>query len=104
VGELRRADYVVATRFHGALLPLVLEKPVLAIAYHRKSRELLESVGQSDQVIDWRHCELEALQSRFLELERARAAGGTFFRPEILRFRAALELQYDELIAVARSR
>lgn len=103
VGELRRADYVVATRFHGVLLSLLLEKPVVAIAYHRKSRELMESVGESDYVVDWRHCSLEALQARFVRLERARAAGATMARGNVEHFRAVLERQYDELAGLVVS-
>lgn len=104
VGELRRADYVIATRFHGVLLSLLLEKPVVAIAYHRKSRELMESVGEADYALDWRHCSLEALQARFLGLERARAAGSIMARGAVEQFRAVLERQYDELAGLVRSK
>lgn len=38
--ELESADLVIATRFHGVVLSLRVERPVLAICYYRKSREL----------------------------------------------------------------
>jgi polysaccharide pyruvyl transferase WcaK-like protein len=34
-------DLVVAARFHGVIIPCLLGKPVLAMAYHRKTRELM---------------------------------------------------------------
>jgi polysaccharide pyruvyl transferase WcaK-like protein len=43
---IESADVIVATRFHGALLSLLCERPVLALCYYRKTRELMLAFGQ----------------------------------------------------------
>jgi polysaccharide pyruvyl transferase WcaK-like protein len=48
---LRTADLVVPTRFHGALLSLACGRPVVAIAYHRKTRDLMDSVGLGEETV-----------------------------------------------------
>ena len=52
VNTISRADAIVATRFHGIVLPLGIGKPVLGICYYRKSRELLEEVGLGAYCVD----------------------------------------------------
>lgn len=46
------ADVVIATRYHGIVLALLAGTPVLGIAYHPKSRELLASLGLEAWVVD----------------------------------------------------
>ena len=52
INTISRADAIVATRFHGIVLPLSIGKPVLGICYYRKSRELLEEVGLGAFCVD----------------------------------------------------
>ncbi|MCC4908094.1 polysaccharide pyruvyl transferase family protein [Microbacterium sp. cx-59] len=42
---LRGADLVIATRMHMAIMSLITETPVIAIAYETKSTELFHSIG-----------------------------------------------------------
>ena len=44
VAVMRQADLIVSTRFHGVVLGLWMCKPVLAICYHRKTKELMKSM------------------------------------------------------------
>jgi polysaccharide pyruvyl transferase WcaK-like protein len=45
-------DYVVTCRFHGVVFAHLLNKPVLAIAHHRKVTDLMESLGLSKYCFD----------------------------------------------------
>ena len=46
---LASADLIVATRFHGVLLSLLVNRPVFAICYYRKTRDLMLDFGQGDE-------------------------------------------------------
>ncbi|MGH2607709.1 MAG: polysaccharide pyruvyl transferase family protein [Tepidiformaceae bacterium] len=95
VAILNSVDCVLATRYHGVLLPMVLLKPVMSIAYQRKSLELMRDMGQAEYAIAIDELTLETLQQRFLALERHRAEIVATLRPRLPSMRAALEAQYD---------
>lgn len=44
---LAEADAVVTSRFHGAVLSSLLHKPILAISYERKIRQLMDDLSQT---------------------------------------------------------
>lgn len=52
INAISDMDAVVATRFHAAVLPLRLGKPVLGIAYYRKTKELLTDIGMGEYCVD----------------------------------------------------
>ncbi|GAA1666397.1 hypothetical protein GCM10009807_08120 [Microbacterium lacus] len=52
VQRIRSAQLVVATRMHLAILSLISQTPVIAIAYEPKSLELFRSLGRGDAVIE----------------------------------------------------
>jgi polysaccharide pyruvyl transferase WcaK-like protein len=96
--ELEAADLVIATRFHGAVLSLRVERPVLAICYYRKTREL---VSEFEPGADFAVA-LDELRSKDL-LERVRRleAWAADLVPGIRRksheCRGALREQYDRV-------
>jgi polysaccharide pyruvyl transferase WcaK-like protein len=100
VSEISRADIIIANRYHGILISLMMNKPVLGVAYHEKSRALLTQAGQGDYVLNIEDFKTEDLVKKFTEME-ARA-------PEIKReiaermapLRKALEDQYDTVFAL----
>jgi len=65
-------EMIVASRFHGVVIPFVLNKPVLAVAYHQKTFDLMAQMGQSEYVLDIRVFDEEQLQERFIMLESRR--------------------------------
>ena len=93
---IESADVVVATRFHGALLSLLCERPVLALCYYRKTRELMLEFGQDAEfavALD----DLDGLEAarrvrRLLDRAEDLAAA---MRPRSKDCRAALAEQYD---------
>lgn len=52
IAKLSEFDLVVATRMHAAILSLVAGTPALPIAYEFKTKELFDSLGWRDWVLD----------------------------------------------------
>jgi len=107
ISEIARTDLVVANRYHGILLSLALNKPVLGVAYHEKSRALLEQVGQGDYVLNITDLRTEDLIEKFKALHANSAAIKKQIAASMAPLREALEQQYDVvfgLIGVAPSR
>lgn len=95
VSEISRADVVVANRYHGILISLMMNKPVLGIAYHEKSRALLEQAGQGEYVLSISDFKTEDLIDRFRSLEANAPAVKERIAERIAPLRRALEEQYD---------
>jgi polysaccharide pyruvyl transferase WcaK-like protein len=102
---IESADAVVATRFHGALLSLLCERPVLALCYYRKTRELMLEHGQD--------AELAVALDDFDGLEAARRVGrlldraedlAAAMRPRSKDCRAALAEQYELVFQLVADR
>lgn len=68
------ADIVIATRFHGTLLSLHARRPVVAICYYRKTRDLMREMGQEQYAIDFDDLSVTSLVDRFHLLEKDRLA------------------------------
>ena len=95
VSVLDSVDFVVATRYHGTLFALIRHKPVLSIAYHPKSRELMRQMGRAEYAIDIAELTFAALQERFVALERDSAEFVAGVRQRLPEVRGALDAQYD---------
>jgi polysaccharide pyruvyl transferase WcaK-like protein len=108
LGDLRSAlanvDIMVATRYHGILLSLALEKPVLAIAYHSKSRDVMEWLGLGDYVIDGDDFSPSALSEMVSALEKERDSVTSSLREQLPGFRSAVQAQYDEVFEILLGR
>lgn len=107
VSEIARTDLVIANRYHGILISLMMNKPVLGVAYHEKSRALLAQAGQGDYVLNIADFKTEDLIDRFQALE----ANAPAIKKQIADCMAplckALDEQYDavlSLIQTSRSR
>jgi polysaccharide pyruvyl transferase WcaK-like protein len=97
VSEISRADLVVANRYHGILISLVLNKPVLGVAYHEKSRALLEQAGQGDYVLNIENFKVEDLVERFQAMEANAPALKKQIAERLAPLRQALDEQYDKV-------
>lgn len=100
VSEIARADLVVANRYHGILISLMMNKPVLGVAYHEKSRALLAQAGQGDYVLKIDDFKSEDLIERFQALE----ANAPDIKKKIAEcmapLRKALDEQYDTVLSL----
>jgi polysaccharide pyruvyl transferase WcaK-like protein len=100
VSVIDSLDVVVATRYHGTLIALIRHKPVLCIAYQRKSAELMTQVGQAEYGVDIGRVTLETLRERFLALEGRGVEFAEAVRRRLPAIRRALETQYDRAFAL----
>ena len=98
VSAIRLTDIVVATRFHGVVIPYLLNRPVLGIAYQKKTMDLMAQMGQSDYVVDIISFDVDSLKTRFISMESRSSA----IKDEIQRkqpaFKQALQNQYDQVV------
>lgn len=98
---MESADIIVPTRFHGALLALLVERPTLAICYYRKTRELMVEFGQGEELTvtldEFRGADAMA---RIRLLEGRAEELTSLMRQRRKEFRAALAEQYDLVFAL----
>lgn len=92
--QLASLDLVVATRFHGILLPFLLHKPVLGISNHHKMSDLMMAMGQGEYLLDIERFDLESIIQRFQALEASAEAVKARIDERVKVFRKALEYQY----------
>jgi polysaccharide pyruvyl transferase WcaK-like protein len=95
--NLAGVDLVVASRFHGVLLPMLLDKPILSTSYHPKVDELMKDTGQADYCLSIASFSVAELQERFTRLETNREIVSTQIHRRIEEYRQALEEQYDHI-------
>lgn len=91
-------DLVVASRFHGVLLPLSLSVPAVAMSYHPKVTVLMDTMGLGEFCFDIDEGEVYQLQEAF---DRAMAGRGTIAESLAARsaeHRCALAEQYDLIL------
>lgn len=100
VSEISRADLVVANRYHGILISLMMNKPVLGVAYHEKSRALLTQAGQGDFVLNIADFKTEQLIERLKTMEANAPAIKKQIAEHIAPLRKALDEQYDTVLGL----
>jgi polysaccharide pyruvyl transferase WcaK-like protein len=95
--ELMETDVVVATRFHNVLVGLLLEKPVIAISFHHKCRELMSQMGLAEYCQEIAELDEQKLMDQFETLERDAEQVKGKLRSRVQECRAALDEQYDRV-------
>jgi len=100
VSEISRADFIVANRYHGILISVMMNKPVLGIAYHEKSRALLEQAGLGDYVLNIADFKVDDLIERFSAMEGDAPAIKQRMEERMAPLRRALEEQYDKVFGL----
>ncbi len=95
-------DIVVATRYHGVLLSAALHRPLLAISYYEKTRDLMAQIGQSDCVADINAFDANSLAQQFVAIQSRTEA----IRAEIAQRTGALQQvlarEYDRVFGMVR--
>lgn len=95
---------VVATRFHGVVIPSMLNKPVLGIAYHEKTFDLMTQIGQREYALDIFSFDLGLLKERFISLESQHIMIGSKAMEKIEAHRKALDVQYDQVLGLIQKK
>lgn len=98
VSVVAGCDCVVAARYHSVLLPLLLDIPVLGLAYHPKTVELLADVDQADRCLDIDEFTVESLIASFRGLvEPEEPATSIDRRMRVAEHQAAVEAQFQQM-------
>ncbi len=101
---LNQADVIVATRFHGILLSLLMNRPTVGICYYRKSRELLTRAGLANCAFDIDDFDSAELASAVLRMIGTRDEVSSAIGTHNQAYREALEDQYQVLFDLVRRR
>jgi polysaccharide pyruvyl transferase WcaK-like protein len=99
MANILSADIVVAARFHGVALSLRAERPVVAICYFRKTRDLMREMGQEAYALDFEKLTPDGLWKCLKDLERNREDEKKRIREKGKAYRLFLDEQYDRLFA-----
>jgi polysaccharide pyruvyl transferase WcaK-like protein len=103
VGVIGGCDVVVAARYHSVLLPLLLDIPVLGLAYNPKTTELLKDVGYPERCIDIDSFSVEALIDAFRDLCRQEEREAVEARrTRVAAHREAVEEQFERIFGRPR--
>jgi polysaccharide pyruvyl transferase WcaK-like protein len=103
IATLGELDLAVATRFHGVVFSHCLEKPVLGIAYHTKTREVMAATGNAEDVISVEDLDTKWLTRRFLSMVSRLPALREDIRRHTAMMRRLLEGQYDRVLALVHT-
>jgi polysaccharide pyruvyl transferase WcaK-like protein len=98
------ADIVVATRFHGVLLPLTMNVPAVGVYHNHKTMELMEQMGQADYAVNFHDITGASLLEAFRRLEANLDSERAKLREIGARQRRALDDQCDRLAALLPAR
>jgi polysaccharide pyruvyl transferase WcaK-like protein len=98
LAAIARCELIVAARFHGIVIPYLLAKPVLGIAYQPKTRQLMDQFEQGEFVIDINRLDSETMRERFTALEGSKAIIASTITDRLPGVRRSLDLLYDEVL------
>jgi len=101
---LAELDLVVSSRFHNIILAMMLEKPVIALAYESKHFDLMAQFGLEHYVYDWLDIDSERLTKNLEEIRRNWTEISDQIRREVEESRKKLRLQYECLIGLIHRR
>jgi polysaccharide pyruvyl transferase WcaK-like protein len=94
LSQLAATDIVVATRFHNVLLALILNKPVISIAFHHKCVSLMNDMRLPQYCLDIHDFDVEQLIGRFSDLVKRQEELRPMIQQRAAEFRRALDEQY----------
>jgi polysaccharide pyruvyl transferase WcaK-like protein len=95
---VRRADVVVATRFHGTVLALHAERAVLGVCYQLKAIQLLEEMDQKEYAFNLDDFRTEDLKRGFHRLAGNLEAQLEKIRQRHAEYQHALDEQYGNVL------
>jgi polysaccharide pyruvyl transferase WcaK-like protein len=93
-------DLIVATRFHGVVLSLVLNKPTIGICYGKKTEEVLVDMGQSDYYSYFEDFSASDLMSRIHKLEQNKEKQTAKIVAKSVVYQDSLNRQYDTILGL----
>jgi polysaccharide pyruvyl transferase WcaK-like protein len=98
LGQIARCRFVVGARFHCHVLPFLYGIPVLGLAHHPKTFELMTSMGQDRFCLDIDACTEAEMIAAFLDLRAQEKRVSAEVSARAAGLRAALEAQYARVL------
>lgn len=95
--EVRKVDFVVASRLHGVILSHILGKSVLAIAYERKVRTHMKDMDQGEYVLDLDRLSTNDLIDCFESLLGEAEESKRKIKKHVIDSREAVEKQFQHI-------
>ena len=102
VDTIMKADLIIATRFHGVVLSILAEKPVIGICYHQKTEALLIDSEQGDYAIGFDSFDEKLLDEKFQKLCKNYAVEKEKICKRRKQIISALDQQYNILINITK--
>jgi polysaccharide pyruvyl transferase WcaK-like protein len=96
---LLQTDLTIASRFHGVLLSLLVNKPVIALSYHPKVTALMADVGLKDLCYPIETFSLDVIQERLNALINDREEVRAKIKKRVNSYRYALDEQYQNIFS-----
>src|SRR2546426_2420354 len=94
LSHIAATELGVATRFHNALLALILDKPVISLSFHHKSVSLMNGMGLSEYSRDIGNMDVDWLIQQVGKLETNATPLRSLMRQRTEEYRTVLEEQY----------
>jgi polysaccharide pyruvyl transferase WcaK-like protein len=104
IGRMQLCDIIVASRFHGVVLPFALRKPVLAISYGRKIGDLMRAFGQAAFHREITEANVGDIIGMFGALEEKRHSIAEELAKVASQYRSSLKQQYEEVFGRSADR
>jgi len=102
LAQLATTDMVVATRFHNVLLALLLNKPVVSIAYDPKIDALMAEAGLAAYCQSIDDVDVQELIEKFSRLEATSGTVKTDLKRRVEQHRRVLDEQYAVIFKMFR--
>lgn len=103
IEQIVETEAVVSARYHNLVLAMLHGKPLIAISHHPKFDSLATEAGLGRYLIPLTELNGELLTSKFGELESELDEVAKYIRMKAKKYRAAVELEFDELVLLARA-
>ncbi len=93
--QMASFDFVITPKFHGVVFSHLLEKPVIALSYHRKIDDLMRKVGHEQYCLNIEHFDVESLAERFESVVRNSAELRSRFRNAVVAYKHEVKACFD---------
>ena len=101
VGAVQGFDFVVGARYHCILLAAAMGIPVVGLAYHPKTFDLLAHVGQPTYALDIKRLSTDELIETFRRMTENEGEIRSTLRRQARLCHSRVRAQYDALFAAA---
>jgi polysaccharide pyruvyl transferase WcaK-like protein len=101
LAQMADCDFIVASRYHGVVLSLLLRKPTIGLVYDPKTRDVMQRLGQGSYAVDIDDFEPEDLVEAFTSLRSNGIAITMRLGEQLPALRREVEAQFDLVFSQA---